>query len=162
MRPRRAPPSIPEGSALARLAEGLAVRGAIGPPYTGPLTLQWILDALRADGWRPPKASQAEGGRISGKRRGGPRLIRRIVVGDLMNNAPDEYQNNPRAIRTIEWVHKELQDMSAVLGEFSFETIAKDIEDWAYNPATGPRRQSVRGGVTKKRKKKPKKARPTN
>ncbi len=131
MRKRHAPLAIAKDSALAQLAEILMVQSAIGPPLMGPQVLVRLLEALHMDGWRPPKMSQSEGGRISGERRGGVRTIRRIAVGVIMDSdAANEYRNKPYSTLTHEWVHEELQKLSALLGNVTPRTIAADLADW--------------------------------
>ena len=136
------PVTVHADSALARLAQRLALQGAIGPPCMGPQVLVRLLEALHMDGWRPPKASQAEGGQVSGDRRRGLQTVRRIAIGVIMDSAPDEYRSKPRSRSTHEWAHEELQKLSTVFGVFSVDTVAEDIADWAYNPTTGTRRRS--------------------
>jgi hypothetical protein len=98
-------------------------------------TLPWLLALVKlllAEGWIPPPLTKAEGGRKSAEIRRGFRIIRRAAVGAIMNDAPDQYRDHPRSIRTREWVREELKHQAPLLPPYSDSTLEQDIQDWAY------------------------------
>jgi hypothetical protein len=81
-------------------------------------------------------------GRVLSKR-AAKQAIRRAAVGVILDGAPPEYQR-PRGKGTFDYVAEQLQKLSPLLAEqypASYDTLQKDIEDWAYNPETGRRRR---------------------
>jgi hypothetical protein len=130
-------PLIPADSALAQLERRLAVMQGI-PTNPPPDVLPLILNANMSDRWRPPDE------RVLSEP-AAMQMIRRCAVAVILDNAPPMYQR-PRSTATLEWVMGQLAKLSPSLaGQFSDDTLQKDIEDWAYNPKTG-RRRGRRGG----------------
>jgi hypothetical protein len=152
-RQRHFPRTVAPDSALAQLGKHLTVRPAIGQPQEGPDVLPMILRALQLDGWEAPRASQAEGGRISGERRRFLRMIRRAAVNAIMSNAPENYRARPRSDTTIAWVHQELGGLSSVFGKtFSQSAIEQDLKDWArHHPEMRPLQRVARKQGSRKK-----------
>jgi hypothetical protein len=135
-RPKQKQKAPTASGPIEQLAGRLTMRRAI--PTGEPTDIVGLIySANLAAGWRPPKG-------LFLNKREALQAVRRAAIGVILDNAPPEYQRQPRGKNIFNYVREELGKLSPRLAEqeFSDETIQKDIEDWAYYREIG--KQKVR------------------